>query len=104
MPLRVDFVAQYLRALARTSKDAAQAGRLLALVAVYDGATRTEAAKIGRVTLQIVRDWVLKFNVRGPDGVIDRKAPGQPSKLFDHPHLLDGDARYAWTARQRAGE
>jgi hypothetical protein len=28
------------------------------------------------VTLQIVRDWVLKFNADGPDGLIDRKAPG----------------------------
>jgi len=83
IPLRVDFAAQQLRAFARKTKDAAQARRLLALAAVYDGATRTEAAKIGGVTLQIVRDWVLKFNARGPDGLIDRKAPGQPSKLDD---------------------
>jgi transposase len=33
------------------------------------------------VTLQIVRDWVLKFNVRGPAGLIDRKPPGQPARL-----------------------
>src|SRR5208283_2391932 len=39
------------------------------------------AAKIGGVTLQIVRDWVIKFNANGPDGLIDRKAPGQPSRL-----------------------
>jgi transposase len=38
---------------------------------------RGEAAKIGGVTLQIVRDWVLKFNAHGPDGLIDRKPPGQ---------------------------
>jgi hypothetical protein len=37
--------------------------------------TRSEAAKIGGVTLQIVRDWVVKFNARGPEGLIDRKAP-----------------------------
>ena len=47
------------------------------------GAMRAEAAKIGDVTLQIVRDWVVKFNAHGPDGLIDRKAPGQPSKLND---------------------
>jgi len=41
------------------------------------------AAKIGDVTLQIVRDWVVKFNAHGPDGLIDRKAPGQPPKLND---------------------
>ena len=33
------------------------------------------------MTLQIVRDRVLKFNAHGPDGLIDRKAPGQPSRL-----------------------
>jgi transposase len=41
------------------------------------------AAKIGGVSLQIVRDWVVKFNAHGPDGLIDKKAPGQPSKLKD---------------------
>jgi transposase len=45
---------------------------LLALAAIYDEATRTEAAKIGVVGIQVVRDWVLKFNERGPDGPIDR--------------------------------
>ena len=35
------------------------------------------------MTLQIVRDWVLRFNAEGPDGLIDRKAPGQPSRLDD---------------------
>ncbi len=56
IPLRDDFDAVGLRAAARRTKDAAQARRLLALVAVYDGASRTEAARIGGVTVQIVRD------------------------------------------------
>ena len=69
--------------IAKRSKDGPQARRLLALAAIYDGATRSEAAKIGGVTLQIVRDWVMKFNAHGPDGLIDRKAPGQPPRLKD---------------------
>lgn len=81
IPLRADFDAQITRAAAKRSKDSPQARRLLALAAIYDGATRTEAAKIGGVTLQIVRDWVVKFNAQGPDGLVDRKAPGQPSRL-----------------------
>ena len=81
--LRRDFDAVRLRAIARKTKDAPQARRLLALAAIYDGATRTEAARIGGVTLQIVRDWVVKFNADGPDGLVNRKAPGQPSKLND---------------------
>ncbi len=83
IPLRGDFAAPALRAAARRTKDAAQARRLLALAAIYDGATRTEAAGIGGVTPQIVRDWVLRFNAEGPDGLVDRKAPGQPPRLND---------------------
>ena len=64
-------------------KTGPQARRLLALAAIYDGATRTEAAKIGGVGLQIIRDWVLRFNARGPDGLLDGKSTGQPSKLND---------------------
>ncbi len=55
----------------------------MALAAIYEGATRTEAARIGGVTLQIVRDWVVKFNAHGREGLIDRKPPGQPSRLTD---------------------
>jgi len=83
VPLREDFDAPALRAGARRSKNAAQARRLLALAAIYDGTSRTEAARIGGVTLQIVRDWVLRFNAHGPDGLVDRKAPGQPPRLND---------------------
>lgn len=83
IPLRPDYDATKVRAAARQSKDGPQARRLLAIAAIYDGASRTEAAKIGDVTLQIVRDWVLKFNEHGPAGLIDRKPPGQPSRLND---------------------
>ena len=79
--LRGDFDAGAMRAAAKRSKDGPQARRLLALAAIYDEARRSEAAKIGGVTLQIVRDWVLKFNAHGPDGLIARKAPGQAPRL-----------------------
>src|SRR6202022_4998307 len=82
-PLRQDFDASQVRGLAKKTKDGPQARRLLALAAIYDGATRTEAAKIGGVGVQIIRDWVLRFNARGPDGLLDGKAPGRPSKLDD---------------------
>ena len=83
IPLRQDFEASQLRGLAKRSKDGPQARRLLALAAIYDGATRTEAAKIGGVGLQIIRDWVLRFNARGPDALVNGKSPGHPSKLND---------------------
>ena len=73
--LRGDFSGDDLRRLARSSRDAKQVRRLLALAAIRDGGSRTEAARIGGVGLQIVRDWVVRFNAEGPDGLIDRKAP-----------------------------
>jgi len=81
--LRGDFDATQLRGFAKKTKDGPQARRLLALAAIYDGARRTEAAKIGGVGLQIIRDWVMRFNARGPDGLLDGKSPGQPPKLND---------------------
>jgi transposase len=49
------------------------------LAEIYDGGSRSDAARIGGVTLQIVRDWVVRFNARGPNGLFDGKAPGQAS-------------------------
>lgn len=79
--LRSDFDATTLRRLARRTKDSAQARRLLALAVIYDGGSRAQAAETGGVTRQIVRDWVVKFNAYGPEGLVDRKIPGRPSKL-----------------------
>ena len=83
IPLRSDFDAAVLRQLARRTKDGPQARRLLALASIYEGASRAEAAQVGSVTRQIVRDWVVKFNALGPEGLMDRKPPGLPSRLND---------------------
>ena len=81
--LREDFDGPALRRLARGSKDAGQSRRLLALAEIYDGGKRKDAARIGDVGLQIIRDWVLRLNAKGPDGLIDGKAPGKRPKLND---------------------
>ena len=75
--LRGDFSGSALRALARDSRSVGQVRRLLAVAEIYDGGTRGDAARIGGVGLQTIRDWVLRFNARGPDGLIDGKAPGK---------------------------
>lgn len=67
--LRGDFDGDTLRRLARASSDSNQTRRLLALAVIYDGGSRTSAAKLGGVTLQIVRDLVMRFNAEGPDGL-----------------------------------
>lgn len=87
IPLRQDFDAWRLRDFAKKTKDGPQARRLLALAAIYDGAMRTAAAKIGGVGRQIIRDWVTWFNAHGPDGLRNGKSPGQPCKLNDAQRL-----------------
>jgi len=79
--LREDYDAQRLRALAKASRDANQTRRLLALAAIYDGASRTAAAAIGGVARQAVRKWVVAFNAHGPAGLVDGKAPGNQPLL-----------------------
>jgi transposase len=81
--LRDDYDGSVLRRLAKMSKDAGQVRRFLSLAEIYDGSKRTKAARIGGVGLQIVRDWVLRFNAHGPDGLIDGKATGKRPKLND---------------------
>jgi transposase len=81
--LREDFGAAELRRLAARAKDGAQARRLLALAAVRDGLNRTEAARLGGMDRQTLRDWVHRFNQHGPDGLIDVTPSGRPAKLSD---------------------
>ena len=44
---------------------------------------RAPRRKIGSVGLQIIRDWVLRFNARGPNALVNGKSPGHPCKLND---------------------
>ncbi len=81
IPLRGDYDGGGLRALAKASGDANQTRRLLALAVIYDGGKRADAAALGGVGLQVIRDWVVRFNGEGPAGLIDRKARGAVPKL-----------------------
>jgi len=79
--LRDDFSARDLRQLAAKATDANQARRLLALAAVRAGHDRDEAARLGGMDRQTLRDWVHAFNERGPEGLVNAKAPGARPKL-----------------------
>jgi transposase len=81
--VRSDYTSADLRRFARRCGDADQVRRVLALAVILDGASRSEAAKVAGVTLQVVRDWVLRFNAAGPEGLATRKAPGRASILND---------------------
>jgi transposase len=79
--LREDYSAEALRGLARRSKDANQSRRLLSLAAVLEGMERGEAARIGGMDRQTLRDWVHRFNERGPEGLLDNWTSGPKSRL-----------------------
>ena len=81
LTLRTDFSASELRRLAKRSKDNSQIRRLLSLAAVLDGMNRTDAARIGGMDRQTLRDWVHRFNQLGPDGLLDRHAGGVEPRL-----------------------
>ena len=78
IPVRTNYTAGEVRRFAQRAKDAAQARRLLAIAAVLDGASREEAATIGGMDRQTLRDWVIRFNEQGPDGLINIPSPAAP--------------------------
>ena len=79
--LRTDFTARELRRFAKKAKDVNQSRRLLSLAAVLNGMSRTEAAMIGGMDRQTLRDWVHRFNTAGPDGLLDNWASGPTTRL-----------------------
>ena len=81
--LRDDYDAVQLRDLARRSRDPRQLRRLLALAAVYDGMSRAEAARVGGMDRQTLRDWAHRFNEAGPEGLRDHPRSGRPRQLTD---------------------
>ena len=43
--------------------------------------SRWNEGPVGGVGLQTVRDWVVRFNAAGPEGLIDAKGSGRPARL-----------------------
>ena len=79
--VRTDYSAAALRRLAAGTRHANQSRRLLSLAAVLDGMNRADAARIGGMDRQTLRDWVHRFNAHGPDGLKDNWSKGNPPRL-----------------------
>ena len=79
--LRTDYDAVSVWQAAWADGDAAQTRRLLAIAAVYDGMSRADAAKVGGMDRQTLREWVHRFDAAGRSGLVDHKAPGAERKL-----------------------
>jgi transposase len=81
--LRDDFTAKRLRQLARSSDDNRQTCRPLAIAGAYEGMSRAEAARVGGMDRQTLREWVVRFNDEGPDGLKDRRPLKRPRRLSE---------------------
>lgn len=79
--MRTDYSAAALRRLARGTKDVNQSRRLLSLAAVVDGMSRADAARVGGMDRQTLRDWVHRFNAAGPAGLKDAWYGGPEPRL-----------------------
>jgi transposase len=98
--IRDDYSAVQLRQLATRSKDANQSRRLLSLAAVVEGVKRGDAARIGGMDRQTLRDWVHRFNAEGPEGLKDGWANGSKPRLS--PEQLAELAQWVETGPDRA--
>lgn len=87
LDVRSDYTADGLRKLAGKARCSRQSRRLLSIAAIYDGMSRADAARIGGMDRQTLRDWVIRFNKAGPEGLTDRWHNGSVRRLS--PRQLD---------------
>lgn len=82
-----------LRHLAAATRDANQSRRLLSIAAVVDGMGRADAAKIGGMDRQTLRDRVHRFNAHGPAGLKDNRRRGNPRRPDGTPQEISSGRR-----------
>ena len=81
LKIRRDRTPVSLRKLAKAESDARIARRMLAIASALDGMSREGAAQAAGMDRQTLRDWVLRYNEHGLDGLADRARDGRPPKL-----------------------
>lgn len=81
IPIRDDIPAEELRRLARRETNGRVASRLLGLANALAGMDRGQAARLAGMDRQTLRDWVIRFNAEGIDGLRDRPKSGRPTWL-----------------------
>ena len=81
LSIRRDRTATVLRKLAKGESDARITRRILAIANALDGMSREEAAQAAGMDRQTLRDWVIRYNEDGLDGLADQPRDGRPPKL-----------------------
>jgi transposase len=79
LEIRKDRTSTVLRRAAKEAGDARVARRILAIANALDGMNRDTAARSAGMDRQTLRDWVLRYNAHGIDGLDDRWNGGRPS-------------------------
>ena len=77
LAIRQDIPAEELRRLARQESDGRVACRLLGVANALDGMSREQAARQAGMDRQTLRDWVIRFNAEGVEGLRDRPKSGR---------------------------
>ena len=83
LPIRTDRSAADLRRHAKREKNPRVARRLLAIANALEGMSRAEAARLAGMDRQALRDWVIRYNESGLEGLKDRWGAGRPSAVSE---------------------
>lgn len=91
LEIRKDRTPAVLRKEAKGESDVRAARRMLAIANALDGMSRAEAARAAGMDRQALRDWVIRYNEHGLDGLYDRWGDGRPPRLSsaEQAELLD---------------
>lgn len=81
LSIRRDRTPVVLRKLAKGEPDGRVARRALAIANALDGMSRRDAARSVGMDRQTLRDWVVRYNQHGLDGLADLQRDGRPPKL-----------------------
>jgi transposase len=81
LTIRKDRTPAMLRKLAKAETDTRVTRRLLAIANALSGMSRKDAAEAAGMDRQTLRDWVIRYNAHGPDGLYDCGRDGRPPRL-----------------------
>jgi transposase len=81
LSIRKDRTPAVLRKLAKAETDRRVARRLLGIANALSGMSRKEAGEAAGMDRQTLRDWVIRYNAHGLDGLHDCGRDGRPPRL-----------------------
>ena len=79
--IRKDRTPAVLRKLAKAETNTRVARRLLAIANALSGMSRKDAAEAAGMDRQALRDWVIRYNAHGLEGLYDCWGDGRPPRL-----------------------